>query len=172
MKIKQKIRDFWKYLNTSHGKHLKVIPYDHYRYYTSIRHPFIQVPNRTPLEKIIRTGIVIGILGGICLLGREIRKVKERAVPDPYALKIYVGIKEDALNDIEWAKKHLRGEHSKSSIKSYRYTVKLYEMFIGDYRKQIKEKIKKGYLTPKHRYWNDYEKYFGEEDWWPKDVNN
>jgi len=171
VKVKQKIKGFWKYLNTSHGKHLKVIPYEDYGY-TSIPHPFIQVPNRTPLEKIIRTGIVIGILGGICLLGRVCVKVKERAVPDPYALKIYVGIKEDALNDIEWAKKHLGEKHSKSSIEIAKYRIESSGRMIADYRKRIKEKIEKGYLTPKHRYWNDYEKYFGEEDWWPKEVNN
>ena len=59
--MENKLKQFWEYLTTSHGTHRKSIGYEDDGYY----YPTIyeQVPNKTPLRKIITTSIVIGILG-------------------------------------------------------------------------------------------------------------
>lgn len=170
--IKQKLKDFWKYLNTSHGTYRGIVSYIDDGYYA--REPVYEdVPNKTPLwklEKIILTSTIVAVLGGICLLGRccvlEQRKAKERAILPPYALKFFVDMKKDALNKIEKNRKlGITTSFEELNIDST-------EGMIEFYRKTIREKIEKGYLKPGERYWDDYKAIFEKEDWWPKDVNN
>ncbi|GAG57426.1 unnamed protein product [marine sediment metagenome] len=64
-KMENKSESLWDYLNTSQGTHKEMRVA-----YGSDGHSFndpvesVSVSNKTPLEKIIRTGIVIGIIVG------------------------------------------------------------------------------------------------------------
>lgn len=172
MAITNKLKQFWKYLNTSHGTHQEVVPYGYG--FTSIPPPeYIDVPNQTPfqnIQKIVLTSALVGILGGMCLWGRscilEERKARERKIPSPEALKLFVRLKEDSLNNIE--------KYKAMGISTGLEELKMEnaDELIEFCRKDIKEKIEKGYLTPQDIYWNDYKAVFGNEHWWPKDVNN
>ena len=164
--MKNKLKQFWEYLNTSHGTHTKTVLGEDGYYLEDV-----DVPDKTLLEKTIIISIAVGVLtfAGLGIRGcireekerREFwhqqytersQEIKEKEIPSPKPLEdyVYYNIYVPASN--------------RSFIEFKIKTDKKVEK----YRKTIKEKIAKGYLTPDHAYYEDYEKIFGKEDWWPK----
>jgi len=84
---------------------------------------------------------------------KRVQEIKEKEIPSPKSLEdyVYYNIHVPARN--------------RSFIE---FKIKTDKKVEG-YRKEIREKLEKGYLTPEHRYYGNYEKVFGKEEWWPKE---
>jgi chaperonin cofactor prefoldin len=192
MQIKQKLKDFWKYLNTSPGTYQKLISSEPQTYgFTSLRgvgteDVYKEVPYKTPLQKIIDKTIVSMALGlivfgiGTCTYNMhkeaELKRERiERMIPHHYSLEHMLGEKQTLLGEIEWmthANRRMGLNLYDIDIKRCEQKIKKINKQVEDFKEKIKIKVEKGYLTPNNEEWDYYKEIYWNESWWPKDTNS
>ncbi len=182
MTLTKTLKNAWRYLNTSHGTHsVSRLEYGHDGHSFTDTFVWVDEENKTPLQQIAITAALLGVLTGIgfgvrsCVQHRaKINESAARVILDPNGLESQLRYREITKNSIEYSKKiwssedERQIEYLEGELRTYNKTLEDIKEDIEGYRERIKMQIEKGYLTPENPEYKGFEKYFGNEAWWPK----
>lgn len=123
---------------------------------------------------VLASVIVFGMYSCIQYRNERARKKNLQEIPPTIEYISDIKIRDDKIDTRNNLKRNI--EDGKDYLHVFNETIvhlnkeiKILDDRIEKVRYQTKERIEKGYLTPKNRYYKDYEKIFGNEEWWPKE---